>query len=221
MSLNNAKNKSFRKEYGLGIIITGLVRFLSAGVSIYAGYYYFENLLTPISGGSVLIPIILAVLLLATIEFFSAWLLSKLTKSTLEKRYQRSAILAVFAVFTFAASFVASTNGLAMRQSQKVDNTQEIVALSKTEIENINAKYDVTISELKDQITAEKENPQGWRGGRRVYLTAQQLDRISGINKEIQTQREAQKLEIFNIKEVQSATLSDNRQTMTETADKY
>jgi len=220
-AVKTAKQKNFRQEYWLGIIITGIVRFVTALVSVYAGYYYFENLLSPINTESKVIPTILAVVLLMIIEFFTAWLLSKVTKSTLEKRYQRTFILLIFAVFTFAASFYSGTNGLAMRQSGKADNTSEIVNNSDLEIKNITAKYDVVISELKEQITSEKQNPQGWRGNKRTFLTAIQLERITKINNSIQEQRNLQQTEISQIKENQNTQLSENRNVMTETADKY
>lgn len=220
-AVNNARHKNTREEYWLGIIITGLVRFLSAGVSIYAGYFYFENLLTPISNGNKLLPVILAILLLATVEFFSAWLISKMSKSLLEKRYQRTAILFVFAAFTFTASFVSSTNGLAMRQSEKADNTTVILENTDIEQKNIQERYKTLISELQTEITDIKANPQGWKGGRRVFLTAKQLERIAAINERIQSLRDDEKAEIAAAKSLEKSRISDNRAEMTATSDKY
>ncbi len=218
---SSAKTKNFREEFWLGITITAFVRFLAAAVSIYAGYFYFLNLLAPINLESRIIPILFSVLLLSVIEFFSAWILSKVTKASIEREYKRAAILAVFSVFTFGASFISSTNGLSMRQSQKADNTADIISASETEKTNIAARYDAVIADLKNNIETENRNPQGWRGNRRVYLTAQQLDRIKNINSEIKEQRELCNAEISEIKQSQSEKLSENRNQMTETADKY
>ncbi len=126
IAANSARYKNFRQEFGVGILITAFVRFLSGAISIFAGYFYFANLLSGISTENKTIPIILAVLVLAIVEFFSAWLLAKLTKSFLQGLYIRAAVLLVFSGFTFTVSFISSTNGLAMRQSGRVDNSTEI-----------------------------------------------------------------------------------------------
>jgi len=217
----NAKYKNFRQEFGLGILVTIGVRFLTASISIFAGYFYFANLMSSLNSENKYIPIILAVLVLVVIEFFSAWLLGKLTKASLQTKWVRAFVLLVFAVGTFTASFISSTNGLAMRQSNKADNTNEIVSLFNTEKQNIKARYDILISELKQQITDEKNNPAGWKNNKRFYLTAIQLKRISSINQSIKEQRNLQQMEISEIKEKKNIEVKKNRQVMTATANKY
>ncbi len=217
----NAKYKNFRQEFGLGILVTIGVRFLTASISIFAGYFYFANLMSSLNSENKYIPIILAVLALVVIEFFSAWLLGKLTKASLQTKWVRAFVLLVFAVGTFTASFISSTNGLAMRQSNKADNTNEIVSLFNTEKQNIKARYDILISELKQQITDEKNNPAGWKNNKRFYLTAIQLKRISSINQSIKEQRNSQQMEISKLKENKNTEVKKNRQVMTATADKY
>jgi hypothetical protein len=221
IAANSARYKNFRQEFGVGILITAFVRFLTGTISIFAGYFYFANLLSGISTENKTIPIVLAVLVLAIVEFFSAWLLSKLTKSFLQGLYIRAAVLLVFSGFTFMVSFISSTNGLAMRQSGRVDNSTEIRTNYDLQKQQTEAKYQTVIDELKMQIQAEKDNPQGWRNGQRYYLTPIQLKRIDRINQNIAATRDSLASETNKTAALQKTDLQGNRATMSETASTY
>lgn len=217
----NAKFKNFRQEYSLGILIVLLLRIVTASISIYAGYFYFKNLLTGISTENKTVPLILSITVLLIVEILSAYLLSKLTKASLNRKYINAFVLLIFSVFTFGVSFISSTNGLSMKQSKKADISTEILSNKDLQAENIKLKYSELIQEQKANIKLIRKNPQGWSEGKRAYLTTQQLKDISNINNEIKAFRSAEKEEITAIKKQSKTELKANRQEMTATADKY
>ena len=221
LASKNARFKNFRQEYGLGIIIVIILRILTAGISIFAGYFYFANLLTAVNTESYIIPIILAVGILIIVEILSAWLLSKLTKTVLNKLFIRGFVLLIFATFTFGLSFISSTNGLSMRQSKQADVSVDIIKNANVKIANTEIYYKELIKEQKEIIENIKKNPQGWSGGKRQYLTDKQLNSIEIVNKRIKELRNEKKASIVEVKAAQKVELKDNRSVMTSTADKY
>ena len=218
---NAATNHKFMREFGIGVVIVHFLRWLTAFFSIWAGYFYFSNVFVRISPNNKLIPLIFAVLLLGIVEFLSAWLITKFTKQALAKKAKRALILLFFAVFTFGLSFYSSTNGLAMRQSSKADNSKEILDIFELKKNSINLHYDNLIENNQEIIKEIKRSPAGWSKGKREFTTDKQQANIFALNEQIRGFNDNRKAEITELKDGLKNDLANNRNDMTDTANHY
>lgn len=121
---------------------------------------------------------IFSILALLIIELLTAISLSKFFKFALRLELKTAIPILLLSVFFFAISWISSTNGLALRQSEKVDNTETLTAKLNDKILNVNMLYDTQKEEIKEQIKTVKLNAQGWKGGKRIVLLEPQLKQL-------------------------------------------
>ena len=221
LATNQAKFKNFRQEFSTGILLVYILRIVTGAISIFAGYFYFSALLMKLSNTHPYIPLILAVAVLLIIEILSAWLLSKFSKMLFNGNFVRAIVLLIFSIFVFGLSFISSTNGLSSRQSKKVDNTKDIYQLEKQKINNVEAEFQSLILEQKANIKKHTDSPQGWKGNKRVYMTAEQLKQIDYINNEIKTLRTAKNTQLDSIQATTKRELKVNNSAMFGESEKY
>ncbi len=220
-AFKTAKHKSFKDEHWLAIVFAWLIRFTTAGVSIYSGWFFFVNYMKGMSQTDSNAPYVFSILLLILVEFLAAYAITKAAKAILHKQLSTSIISGVFAVGIFGLSFYSSTNGLAARQSKKADNTEIIVANSDIQRVWTNNNYDNQIRELRAANDLELENLQGWRNGQRSVLSEAQMKRIEENNKQIGKLNDLKRSELAQLKNERKAELKENRDIMMAEADKY
>ncbi len=221
---NHAKSQfklwHFSKEWRIGIILLVILKLFTMVVSIYAGYYFLYNISLPVLK-SHQTTTIAAVIILLIIELLTMFFLQKFFKFLLKGIIITSVFAGIIAATIYIVSFHISTNGLAMRQSNKVDNSTEIITNSTLKANNLKKDYQAQIKELDNQITLIKINPQGWQNGRRVILTEKQLDDIDSISFEKYQLRQELKTELVKIDQVKNYQISENKRAQTAEADKY
>jgi len=199
------KKHSFVIEWQTFIAISIVLKLATIVFSIFAGFFYFNSLFVSMLNNPLLAKIFSIVALLI-IEVLTAISLSKFFKFALRLELKTAVPILLLSMFFFGISFISSTNGLALRQSEKVDQTEILTAQYNDKILNINLLYDSQKDEVKEQINTIKSNPQGWTNGRRSTLITPQLNQIDRHYKNMQTIELNRKTEL---NEARSAYLND------------
>ncbi len=220
----HAKNQfrlwHFSREWRAGIIILSVFKSLTWLISIYAGYYFLYNISLPVIK-NILITQIFTILLLILIELLTWFFLSKFFKFLYKNIITTAVFSGIIAAGIYFLSFHMSTNGLAMRQADKIDRTEIITKNNDIDIENIDIKYDNRIENYHNDIKVIKNNPAGWRNGKPSRLTADQLIDIKNYNIIIDSLDRQRKFDVFELKQIQTNQLAENKAETTAEADKY
>lgn len=178
--------KQFTREWFIFILITLLVKFSAMAFSIFAGYFFFHSLLAPVLPSPSLV-VFFSILTLLIIEVLNAILISKSAKFFLHGNLKASIITLIAAGGIFYISFISSANGLALRQSTKVDIKESIIDSTQIILDNINSKFDKERVMIEGMIQTIKENPAGWQNGQREVLTSSQLKQIDKYYQDLKT----------------------------------
>jgi len=210
----------FSKEWRLGIIILTIVKVVTWIISIYAGYYFLFKITLPVVEKTAVAGLISVVMLMIT-EFLTWVALSKSYKFMLKRLWQTAVFSGIIALGIYSLSFYITTNGLAMRQADKIDKTEVIVDNSSLEVEQIKQNYAQRITDYRTEIATIKANPNGWINGKAKRLTVEQLRDIKAFNLMIDSLGRAQKTEIAAIKDNKDTELSTNLVNTTAEANKY
>ena len=219
LAKNSYKLHSFIIEWQAFILITIVLKIAAMVFSIFAGYFYFNQLFISILN-SVLWAKVFAFITLIIIEVLTAISLSKFFKFALRLSFSALFPLVLSFVF-FGLSFYSSTNGLALRQSKKVDNTELITEQHKIKVENIKSVKKIQISDIKEQINTIKLNPSGWTKGVRSTLTAHQLKQIDYYYAELKKTGEEKQTMLNNQKASLLSDLNKNSIHITNESEKY
>lgn len=219
---NAYKLHNMRKEWKVFILFVFLAKVLTWSISIFAGYNYFSSLLFPVMQNK-LFANITAITILIIVEVLTTIALAKFFKFLFRGTSYLSTIIALVLVVgaLFGLSFVSSTNGLAMRQSQKVDNTDIIIDRFGFQEHAVKNEYKDRLLNINGQIATIKSNPQGWTNGRRSTLIAGQLASIDSLQKRKAELRQEQKTEIVLIDKQKLTEMQKNKKQTTSEADKY
>lgn len=220
-AFNQAKHKSFKDEHWLAILFVWTTRLITAGISIYSGWYYFINFLKPIGKVDSIGPYVFSVLLLVIVELLAAYTITKFTKSIIHKKIASSILIGLFASVIFGLSFFSSTNGLAARQSKKADNSDVILENSYLLKKQTNNNYNNQIAELKKLNELELENLQGWKNGERKVLAESQMKRIEANNIQVAKLNDLKRIDLIALKTEEEAQLKENSSLMMNESDKY
>lgn len=214
-----AKSWHFSKEWRTAIIVSMLAKMGTMVVSMGAGWYFFHYYALGYFQDW-FIAMLVAVILLLLLELGTAITLSKFFKFLFHKKFVTAITCLLVMVFLFYASFQASTNGMAMRQSNQVDNSEGIKKAFAQQIAAIQNDT-LQISEIHQNIARIEANPQGWQGHKRVYLTTQQLAEIRSLREDIKQIRADQKVVIKGLEVKKNTTIAANSLKMSETAAQY
>jgi len=217
---HNHKIHSFFNEWRPAILTVYLVRILTSGVSIFSGYFYFNSIIYPLLNNQFLTALF-SILFLLSLEIMTAVFLYKSFKFFLRKDFKTVVMPLVAAVGLFTISFIVSTNGLAMQQSDKANQTVTISDKYSVQTIAINQKFENQISEIKNQITTIENNPSDWRSGKRDVLSSKQLNKIDSLYNVIALLNSDLKSEITEMESLKSNELSTNTIVMTNEAEKY
>lgn len=195
------KKHKFIKEWGVFILITLILKVAAMAFSVFAGFFYFNNLFLSILNNALLANVF-AVVILIIIEVLTAISLTKFFKFGIRFEIKKALPILLIAALFFSISFISSTNGLALRQSKKVDNTELITKQHNLHVLNINSVKSLQKAEIKEQISVIKSNPQGWTNGRRSTLLTAQLNQIDNYFLELKALEKNRKheLNITNLK---------------------
>lgn len=217
---NQFKLWHFSREWRAGIIIVSVLKFITWSISIYAGYYFLYSISLPVIGNKIA-AIIASIVLLVLLELFTWFFLSKFFKFLYKGILATAVFSGIVAISIYYLSFHMSTNGLAMRQADKVNQTETIVKSTDLEIETEIYKYDARIKDYHNEIVSIKANPAGWINGKPTRLTAEQLRDIKEFNHKIDNLELQKKSAISEIENEQKAKLQLNEQETTAEANRY
>jgi len=217
---NQFKLWHFSKEWRAGIIILSLFKTATWVISVYAGYYFLYNVSLPVIG-SENTAIITSLVLLVGIELLTWFFLAKFFKFLLKGIITTAVFSGVIAGGIYFLSFHMSTNGLAMRQSDKIDKTTIITKNKAIDLKTIDAKYNNRIKHYYTEINRIQANPQGWIGGKREVLTAIQLADIKMYNLKIDSLDRQSKHDKSRVVQKQNALLKQNNVKTTAEANRY
>ncbi len=196
---NSYKKHSFVKEWQTFIFIAILLKLAAMAFSIFAGFFYFDNLFISLLN-SPFWSKFFSVLALLFIEVLTAISLSKFFKFALRLHFKTAVPVFFLSLFFFSISFISSTNGLALRQSSKADNTVLLTAQYNDKVFNINTLHSNQKDQAKEQIVTIKANPQGWANGKRTILLAGQLNQIDKYYSILQSLESVHKSELSKLK---------------------
>ena len=195
ISKNSYKKHTFIKEWQVFVLITIILKVAAMVFSVFAGYFYFNQLFISILNNNLLASIF-SVVILIIVEILTAISLSKFFKFALRLELKTALPILLLSLFFFSISFISSTNGLALRQSKKVDNTEILAKQYNDKALNINLLYDNQKDLIKEQISTIKANPQGWTKGKRTILLDFQLKQIDKYYIDLQINENNRKDEV-------------------------
>lgn len=220
LAKNSYKKHSFVKEWQTFIFIAILLKLAAMAFSIFAGFFYFDNLFIFLLN-SPFWSKFFSVLALLFIEVFTAISLSKFFKFALRLHFKTAIPVFFLSLFFFSISFFSSTNGLALRQSTKADNTEFLTAQYNDKVLNTNTLYTNQKDQAKEQIETIKANPQGWANGKRTILLASQLNQIDKYYSVLQSLESDHKSELSKLKTSFDNSLLQCKREMQFESEKY
>jgi len=211
-----------KQEWKMFIAFVFLMKVITWVVSMFAGFYFFRSLIFA-TWGNMSLAVIATVFILVAIEGSTNVALAKFFKFAFRgtNHFATALTMGFLVLLLFGISFYSSTNGLAMKQARKVDNTSAILQQFADKKRAINRQYSEQIADIDAQISTIKQNPQGWTRGRRTTLLTWQLNKIDSLLFVKSGLQQAQKNEISALNEQKNYRLSENKRTMTAEADKY
>lgn len=213
-------NQPFLREWDFFIAITLIAKVLTMLFSIFAGYFYFIDLFSA-ALNNVALAKTFAILCLVIIELSTAIAITKFFKFAIKKNVSLAVFSFLIMLTTFSISFISSTNGLALRQSEKVDNTLQIDKSYIQIVKDTKQDYTVKISDLNKLIETERQNPQGWKGKERSTLVTSQLERIESYRKEINNLNGELSAQLGKLENAKAQEIKNNKDLTNAESDKY
>lgn len=208
------------KEWKIIILSLVLAKVGTNLISMYAGYslvyHYIYQLLNHAAATVAASVVVLLIIELLTVNY-----LKKSVKFILRGDLKTAIFPTVLATGLFILSFHLSTNGLALKRSEKADNTEAITNNFTTQKEQTELRYNAQIEAINKRITTIEANPQGWANGKRTILLAPQLKQIDEYYKQISALQNELKKELQTIMDKQKHEINQNTATMQSEAEKY
>lgn len=168
---------SFLKEWRVFILLAIVSKLIAMSFSVFAGYFYLREILQTLFNNKDLTNII-SIANLILIEALTAITLFKFFKFALRLNLKAALLPFILALGLFSTSFYFSTNGLALRQSIKIDNHIRVDSLHKLKVREIKEEDNKAKALIDDRINTLIANPLGWAGSKRTHLTSSQLSKI-------------------------------------------
>jgi hypothetical protein len=212
--------KSFHHEYGAFIALTFITKLGLSFFNGYAGYYLLKNYLIS-DLNSEKIAIIGAISILFFIELFLNLSLAFFFKASFRGNFKGAIGLVLLSGLFFAISFLLTTNGLAQRQGQKADNTAVIIDKFNFQTAELKKQAEQNRTQLMLAIETIKQNPAGWRGGKRDVLQPEQLSQINHYYSQIEQINNTLRNDLFTIETNKKDELSQNTGNVIMVEQKY
>jgi hypothetical protein len=211
----------FLREWDFFIVITLIAKVLTMVFSIFAGYFYFVDLFSSALNNNATLAKAFSILCLLIIELSTAIAITKFFKFAIKKKVNLAIFSLMIAVITFSISFISSTNGLALRQSNTVDNSLQIENSYIQVVKDTKQEYNSKVADLNSLIEIEKQNPQGWKGKERSTLTASQLKRIENYRITINSLNDELNARLGKIESAKNKELENNEKLTGAESDKF
>lgn len=207
-------------EWRSAIIITALIKLLTMLFSAYAAYTFFYNYIIHIIENQQLSSIF-SIVVLVFLETITAIFLGKLFKFFLRKKYRLSLFTFFLVSSLYTLSFISSTEGLAQKQSSKIDKTLALKERHEKQLEALNQSQVKQIQEVDTLISSIRNNPVVWSNRKRKHLSLEQQENILQLNMQKQGIRKS-----FEARKKQSKVdfaheINMNQQLMAKSANKY
>ena len=212
--------KPFLQEWFVFILLALAIKLACMAFSIFAGFFYFQSLLAPVLENPRLV-FFFSALALVCIEALNAIFISKTAKFFIRRQTLPAFITLSAAVLVFYISFVSSANGLALRQSGRIDVNQSILHENRINLDSVSREFDKDIQRIENMIQTVKDNPAGWQGGERSVLTSSQLKRIDSYYSDIKALQSKKETEVSRLRlQASDKTIKNDKNKALE-ASKY
>lgn len=211
---------SFSTEWRVFIVLTLIVKAAAMLFSIFAGYFYFYDLLYKVLNSQPAAQTF-SIVNLVLIEALTAIAISKFFKFVIRGTWKTAAPILIIVIGLFSISFISSTNGLALRQSGKVDHKELIVNDYEYQTNLIKSQSEHRAKTVKELIRFEQTNPQGWIGSKRAILTRDQLKRIDSYYQDLKTLAEEEKSKLAAITAKHAKASQLNKQIVETESNKF
>ncbi len=217
---NTYRVHEFVKEYGVFIALVLLVKLATSLFSAYAGYYYVKRTFIEVLANYTW-TIVFSVVSLVLIELLTNLSLSKFYKTSLRGNIKAAIGFVLLSFVFFGLSFYLSTNGLALSQATKTDNSQFIVEKYNLQLSELESQAESEKHQAKEAIELIKANPSGWRNRKRDVLLPEQLAAINGYYAQIEKIRERLRADKSHLQESRLQELKSNTGTIAVEKEKY
>jgi hypothetical protein len=217
---NTYRVHEFVKEYGVFISLVLLVKIATSLFSVFAGYYFVKVMFIELLNNYAW-AMIFSMLTLILIELLTNISLSKFYKTSLRGKIKSAIAFILLSFVFFGLSFYLSTNGLALRQAKRTDNSKMITEKYNLQLSELEHQAESEKNQAKEAIELIKANPSGWRNGKRDVLLSEQLAAINSYYSQIEriTQRFRQDKE--NLKDARLKELHLNTELIAREEKKY
>lgn len=220
IAVNQFKSHPFAIEWRSFIVLIAALRLITMFMSSYASYFFYYDALLSHTN-KIELSFYIALLFALIVELSANIALYKFFKFLLKGR-KLVAITSFFAVvICFGMSFFATVNGLAKKQYQNTDKTSEIVKSTVNSKDSINEAFNKRIKNIENEITTIKQNPEGWQGAKRTFLTIEQQKSIEFYQKEIKTLQNDKKQAFFDIKKESDSNINKTQIIAQNEYDKF
>jgi len=220
IAINQYKIKSFSNEWQFLIGLVAAIRLITIFLSGYGSYFwYYDSLLVHTELQT--ISLIIALLFCLLIEFAANFLIFQFFKYLFRKKFLTALFSGVGALVCFSVSFIATTNGLAQKQAQKIDKTTVIVSNTSLQIDSVSNVYQLRMNDLDSSINLIKNNPAGWSGGHRSYLLPEQQNQISIYGNEKIRLKSSLDNEISILRDANNKTILSNEKSVLSASNKF
>jgi hypothetical protein len=155
------------------------------------------------------------------LELFVNLSLAKFFKAGLRGQIKASIALGLLSLVFFGCSFLLTTNGLAQRQAQKADNTGVIIDKYSIQVSELKKTAESDKNQLLQAIETIKQNPAGWRNGKRNTLELDQLASIDNYYSQIETINNSTKADIDKIEKQKGNELVLNTSNVESVASRF
>ena len=219
-AVKNWEIYAIKKEWLAVILLLLLTKLATSAVSIFSGYQYLQSFFFGLVNSEA-VASWFSIIALGLIEGLAALFLAKFFKFALRMQWLTAVMPLFFAILVFAVSFITSTNGIAIYTAQGVDLSNEINAKYNSLIEARRQDYAADCDNVKDQISAIKNNPEEWKNGQRCVLSHAQNEELSKCYDKLNAAKISLNSDVKDLQEQQKAELADNATHTTNEADKY
>jgi len=176
--------------------------------------YYFYNSFVGKTIDNPVAAIVGAILLMVSVEAGKYLGLDAFWKFVLnrDKIVWKIVISALVTVLFVGLSFITSTVGGSMKESNAYDKTPEIVEKYNLLSQNIENDFESQINQLQTDNEALRNNPQGWSraGGSGSVLTKEQTAIMAGNTDRIMKLKDDKRKAIADLENRKKAELADN-----------
>jgi len=212
-----AVQKSIAQQYGIYISVLILAAIFTSIVNAYNSSYLLLRF-THEYGVSAYVASAILIIIFEVLTIVSLFIGGKF----LALRLWTKAIFPIFmgAIF-FAANFWITTTSLAEKESNKIDKTVILQDFEAQNIEATNLNFQLQIENIQKLIDFENQNKQGWKDGKRISLTDEQLLRVQDYQTQILEIRSKQDKKILELKADTQKKFELNNNEVAKTAKNY